>query len=119
MRLQIIQIAERGVPNLERLYLRVLADTNLVNYAVLATTYLNPSSISNQPRHTYWFAPQPVRAGDNVILYSGSGIQQSAITPSGSSNHFYYWNLPKTAWGQTGECAVLFELNEWQTSKYE
>lgn len=119
MRLQIIGIVNRGAPNQERVHLRVLADTNLSYYVVLDTTYVSPTAISNLLRHAYWFPSQQVKAGDNVVLYSGVGANKSLPNPLGGTNHFFYWGLTQTVWNNTGDCAVLMELSNWQTSRYE
>ena len=119
MKLQIVAIANRGVANQERVHLRVLADANLSYYVLLDTTYLRPEAISNLLRHAYWFPSHQVKAGDNVVLYSGPGIQQSQPNLVGGTNHFFYWGLKETVWNKTGDCAVLMELANWQTSRYE
>lgn len=119
MRLQIVQIADRGVPNRERLHLRALSDVNLNFFVVFDTTYTSPSAISNLQRHAYWFPSHLVKAGDHVILSTGNGTQSSSWNPAGGTNHFFYWGLQHTIWNQTGDCAVLFELSSWQTSAYE
>lgn len=122
MKLQLIQIIDRGIPNKERLHLRVLEDANLSYYIVFATTYLSPQAISNLQRHAYWFAPKNVKAGDEVVLYTGSGSPSEskiALGLPGRTAHFFFWGLPNTVWNVTGDCAVLLELNSWQTSKYE
>lgn len=119
MSLQIVQIVDRGQPNRERLHLRVMADTNLQYFLVLSTSYLTPAAISNIPRHTYWFAPKLVRAGDEVVLITGHGTPIEAPNPSGSTIHYFYWGLPQTVWNTTGECAVVLEVTTWETTRYE
>ena len=89
MRLQIIQITDRGVPFKERLHLRALTDLNLTNYCVFNTSYINPQSVRNIPKGAYWFSSQQVKAGDNIILYSGAGTQSSQVNSFGPSNYFF------------------------------
>ena len=81
MRIQIVGTVGRGRPSQEYLHLRVLVDTNLLYYLVLDTTYLSPAAISNQKRHSFWFPETLVKAGDNVFLYTGPGVNRS--TPNG------------------------------------
>lgn len=119
MRLQIVAIGNRGSANQERVHLRVLADTNLSYYVVLDTTYVTPTAISNLLRHAYWFPSHQVKAGDNVVLYTGVGVNMSLTNPLGGTNHFFYWGLRETVWNNTGDCAVLMELSTWETSRYE
>jgi hypothetical protein len=119
MKLQIVGLIDRGKAASERLYLRALADANLSFYIVFDTTYTSPNSISNEQRHTYWFPPTQVKAGDHVILYTGSGQRSVNRNPDGTTSHFFYWGLGNTIWNVTGDCAVLFEVNTWQTSNFE
>lgn len=119
MKLQIMQIVDRGVANKERLWIRVLADTNLQFYIVFNTVYTSPNAISSSQKHAFWFPPTPVKAGDNVVLVTGLGTQNRASNSSGGTDHFFYWRLPNTIWNQMGDCAVLFEVNTWVTTKYE
>jgi hypothetical protein len=119
MNIEIINIIDRGIANKERLWLRVIADCDLVYYMVYDTVYQSPSQISITPKHTYWFRAKKVKAGDYLILFTGKGNASESKNNDGSSNHFLYWNLDKTIWNKEGDCAVLFELSSWQTSKFE
>lgn len=119
MRLQIIKIIDRGVEHQERLWLRVLADTDLSYYIVFDTTYTSENSISNIQRHAHWFMPKKVKAGDYVILYTKQGNPSESKNNDGSTNHFIYWGMDRTIWNKSNDCAVLFEVNNWQTSSFE
>lgn len=119
MKIEIVQIADRGKANMERLHLKVLADTDLLYYVIFDISYITPDSISNIPRHVFWFPPFPVKAGDQVILYTGFGNQKSEPFLIGKHNHFFYWGQNVTLWNKIGDCAVLLEVSSWQTSKYE
>ena len=118
MKIEIIQILDRGVANKERLWLKVLANTNLQYFIVFDTIYTAESTISNLQRHAYWFNAKEVKAGDYVVLYTGSGSPSEQRKEDGSTTHFLFWGLEKTIWNTKEGCAVLFEINSWQTSKY-
>jgi hypothetical protein len=119
MKVQIVRIADRGIANKERLHLKVLVDTDLSFFVVFSTIYNNPSAISNTPQNVYWFPSTAVKAGDQVVLYSGFGQNKAEPASNGSMNHFFYWGQKNTQWNKYGECAVLFEVNSWQTSPIE
>jgi hypothetical protein len=119
MKIEIIQIVDRGIANKERLWLRVLGDCDLSHYIVLLTSYVSVNAISNLLRNAYWFNPKAVRSGDYVILYTGKGVTTTSKNNDGSTNHFVYWGLDKTIWNAINDCAVVTELNTWQTSKYQ
>ena len=119
MKLQLIGIVHRGSPNRERIHLRVVANTDLKYFVILHTMYTSPQAISSAAKHTFWFPPTPVTAGDEVILFTGSGTGRVEAGSTGGMRHIYYWGLPNVFFGTTGECAVVFELNTWQSSPYE
>ena len=118
MKIEIINIIDRGTADQERLWLKVSSDTDLVYFIVFDTTYTTQASISNLPRHTYWFRPKIVKAGDQVILYTKAGTPTETKNQDGSTTHFLFWGLEKTIWNAPGDCAVLFEVSTWQTSQY-
>ena len=119
MKLQIVRIADRGIANKERLHLQVLVETNLSFYIVFNTMYDNPNAISNTPKNVYWFPSTIVKPGDQVVLYSGFGQNKAERASNGITNHFFYWGQKNTQWNTYGDCAVLLEVNSWQTSPLE
>jgi len=119
MKIKIVKILDRASANKERLWLKVLQDTDLTYYIVLDTTYTSRDAISNLQRHAYWFPPKQVRSGDNVVLYTRKGTNSSQPNQDGTQNHYFYWDLDHTIWNDSGDCAVLFEISTWATSAYE
>ena len=119
MKIKIEKILERATAEAERLWLKVLSDTDLQYYIVFGTTYTSQNQIYRIQRHAYWFAPKPVTSGDNVFLYSKKGKAKTKENKDGTKTHIIYWGLDQTVWNNEGDCAVVFEVNNWQTSKYE
>ncbi len=119
MRLQIVQILDRGVANKERILLRASAVTSLYVYVVLNTWYITPQTISKLPRNVFWFPNQLLKPGDSVVLFSGSGVPSESVNQDGTTTYLFYWGFANTIWNKTGDCAVLLELNDWVTSPYE
>ena len=119
VKVQIVHIHDRGVANNERIQLRVLAETNLSFYLVFTTFYTSAKAISNNPKNVYWFPSTYVKPGDQVVLYSGLGQNRSVRAPDGTTNHFFYWGQKNTLWNSYGDCAVLFEVESWQTTPLE
>jgi hypothetical protein len=115
MRVSIMQIADRGVAEQERLHLDVSAETNL-SYYVVVDTVRSGSGIAPTPKHVYWFADKTVHAGDSIILYTRAGTNTSVARADGKVNHFFYWGLPQAVWTRPTSCAVLLEVSEWMTS---
>jgi hypothetical protein len=118
MKIEIVEILDRAVANKERLWLKVISNTDLQFYVVFDTTYTSNTNISNLQRHAYWFNPKPVKAGDYVVLYTGKGTPSKMPNGNGGAmTHFLYWGLENTIWNKKEDCAVLFEVSTWQTSK--
>lgn len=117
MKIDILGIPDRGIANKERLYLKVNMNTNLLYYLVCDSILVALERVSNLPRYSFWFPKKEVNAGDSVILYTKSGTDLSKSNPDGTSTHFFYWGLEKTIWNTPDDCAILFEINSWQTSK--
>lgn len=117
MKLEIKRILDRGIANKERLWLKALVDTSLEYFIVFDTTYTSETTISNLQRHAYWFRSKKVNAGDSIVLYTKSGTPSEVDNQDGTKTHFLYWGLQNTIWNKKEDCAVLFEVNTWQTSK--
>jgi hypothetical protein len=118
MRLKLLSILNRGVPEKERLHISVLADDNLNYYAVFDTDYQN-GEIAAIPKRAYWFVDYRVKAGDHILLYTKLGTDSRRIRSDGFWNHFFYWGLKKALWGQPANCAVLLKIEDWETSPRE
>jgi hypothetical protein len=116
MKISIVGILDRGVPNQERLHLRSLADVSLSSYAVFDTGYLNPGRISNFPKNVYWFAPKNIKAGDSVVVYTNAGVNSSTPNIDGTTTYFFHWGKSTILWSAPGSCAVVWELNDWTTT---
>ena len=119
MKVSIVKIIDRGVPEKERLHLRVLNDTNLTYYVVLATSYITPASISAGWKGAYWFHPRAVKSGDSVVLYSRAGKASETKNKDGTTTHFLFWGAKTPLWNVTGKCAVVMEVSGWLTSPFE
>lgn len=119
MKIDIVEILDRGVANKERLYLKVNSSANLNYFVVFDNSFTTPnfSQISNLPKRAYWFPSKDVKPGDNIVLYTKSGNDNSVLNPNENYTHFFYWGLSQTIWNTENDCAVLFEVNSWQTSK--
>jgi hypothetical protein len=119
MKLKIEKIVDRGSRNDERLWLKVLQDSDLSYYIVFDTTYTSQNAISNILRHSYWFPSIKVKSGDNVVLYTQKGKYLATKNNDGTTTHFFYWGSDNPIWNNQGDCAVLFEITTWVTSLYE
>ncbi len=118
MKLKIEKVVDFGTLDSERVELSVLEDTNLHYFIIVDTTYLAEDKISNKMRHTFWFKPQKVEMGDELVLYSKVGIRKSTDITGGKNKRYHvYWNLKNSVWNNTGDGAVLFQVKAWKTTR--
>jgi len=119
MKLEIVEIQNRGVYEEERVILKVLRNTDLSYHFLLHTKYTDGGEkiIINPVLHTKWFASKTLKANDLVVLYSKSGTYSSKVNDDGSTSHFYYWDLPEAIYKTPDDCVVGLELDTWYTSK--
>jgi hypothetical protein len=117
MKIEIIKIIDKGIKEKERLWLKVLEDCDLIYFIVYSTVYSSPTTITNIPKETYWFKSNKVKAGDSIVLYTRKGNPSISEAKDKSTNHFLFWNLDKTLWNDKDDCAVVFEINSWKTTK--
>ena len=115
MNLQIVRIADPGVPYNERLHLVAKRDLDLVYYCVFDTTRIG-TRVEREATSTYWFSEKKVSAGDNVVLYTKSGVPSSIPNPEGGFTHFVFWGKSSTLWNGSNSCAVVVEILSWETT---
>ena len=116
MNLRIVRIADRGVPNQERLHLKASSKTDLCFFVVFDTVRTAPDKVSVKPKNVHWFSSKVIDVGDSVVLYTGSGTPNETRNPDGSKNHFFYWGLSSTIWNASESCAILLEIQNWETT---
>src|SRR5450759_4870249 len=97
MRVIWLGIYDRGDLSKERAHFRALFDIDLQFYAVLDTQYQTPfpfgSRIEANNKGCYWFIPFQVKAGQNVVLYTRAGSQNTETRNDGSVFHFFFRGL--------------------------
>jgi hypothetical protein len=116
MRLKLVTIADRGSFNDERVHLKVLSRASLTHYAVFATLKATNGSVITPPKHAYWFTDLVLNPGDNVVLYTRIGTNNSQKREDGLSNHFFFWGLPSPIFSQPSSCAILLEIDTWEST---
>jgi hypothetical protein len=117
MKLELTKVNNRGDQTKEYVSLRVTADANLEYYLLTDTTYTDDTHISNKLRHLYWFSKTAVKKGDFIWLYTGKGTNTNRGNDTQTTTHIFYWNLAEPVWNDDGDCAVLFEVNTWNSKR--
>ena len=117
MKLEVQSVHAHGTASQEYVTIKANEDANLKYYILADTTYTGPNAISNKLRHMHWFSPKQVGAGDYVRIYTGRGTNKSVSNQAGTTTHYIYWGLASPVWNDTGDAAVLFEVENWKTTK--
>ncbi|WP_395490724.1 hypothetical protein ACG1VR_08770 [Cedecea davisae] len=117
MKLKIRTIHAHGKASEEYVVLDVLENCNLNRYIVADTTYTKDGYISNKVRHTHWFTASEAKKDDIVILYTREGLNNETKQSNGSTIFHCYWELRSAVWNDDGDGAVLFEVNDWSTTR--
>lgn len=112
MNIKISSIADRGVPAKERLVLRVLADTDIGQYAVFRTG-VTEGNVTIGVANVFWFPDKPVAVGDLVVLYSKHGTQGEKVLEGGGKAHFFYWGYQGSLWDANDKAAVVLHIDKW------
>lgn len=122
MKIEIVNIADRGVANQERLHLRVVEPTNLGSHLVMSSIWVTPTTVANGNKAVFWFPPQQVNAHDEIVLYTRAGDNYvgSATGLIGAiaeaKTYFYFWGQQTTIWNSPDACALLFDVASWTAS---
>ena len=99
MSVKIINIKSVGIPDKERLVLKVLNDDDIGYYVIFKTSFIE-ERIYTHIKNTFWFPDKKVRKGDFIVLYTKSGIQSEAKNKMGTISHIFYWGLKEAIWGR-------------------
>lgn len=116
--LKVHSIEGKGDLKKECVWLEVLADiSNLDHYVLCDTTYVDPSHISNELRHMFWFKKLDVKRGDWIKLMTTRGTNTTRPNNRNTTTHVVHWQLSRTIWNKDGDAAVLFQVNTWNTTR--
>lgn len=115
MRMQIKTYGDQGVLSDERIGIEVKADCDLKFFAVHNTYLHDNGGFYNKPKHTYWFAPLLVKAGDRIVLYTKKGTDSVRKESDGTTTYFFYWGLTSSLLNKKNDGIVLVEMIGWQT----
>lgn len=118
MNIEIDRVVDNGSHNVERIELNVTGNCNLNKYILADTTYTDETHISNKLRHMYWLSNQNVITGDKIVVYTKPGVTSKQLINGGlNTKYTYYWGLGNSVWNNTGDAAILFNINTWNSKK--
>ena len=117
MKVICLGIYDRGDISKERVHLRAIADIDLKFYAVYDTVYTAEDKVQTQNKNCFWFPSFQVKAGQNVVIYTRAGNQNTEPRNDGTVFHFFFRGLVLPIYKPVENCAVIFEMANWITSK--
>jgi hypothetical protein len=113
MKLKISSIADIGDNLKERLVLKVLADTDIGEYAIFCADKTANNLVSTEIRKVFWFPDKPVKAGDIVVVYTKTGNSNERVNKDNTTSYFYYWGIASSLWSTENVAAVVLHVDEW------
>ena len=117
MKIEILQVADKGDSEKERFVLKVMMDTNVGEYAVLQTAFYK-ENVTIKIYHCYWFPNKTVSEGDLIILYTRKGNNGSEQSIDDNSKaHFFYWGIDEPIWNSDDRAPVLLYSPVWESRK--
>jgi hypothetical protein len=115
MKVALVGLYDRGVLDKERVHFRATSDLDLSFFVVLDSIYVSPTTIQPWNRFGYWFSPQPVKTGENIVLYTRTG-KNSTETRTEGIYHFLFRHWKNPLYADSSACAVIIEVTTWITT---
>lgn len=116
MAILMTSIGDRGDLNNERVGFRVSSDCNLKYFIIFRTTF-NEGGFYNRSNATYWLAPEDVKSGDRVVVYTKSGQDSFQLNEDGSKTYFRYWGLNSPIFVDQNNGIVVANVSDWSVSR--
>lgn len=112
MKIRIKSIVDKGVPDRERLVLRVLQDVDIGDFMLIRTGF-EGNHVTTRVVNTFWFPDRSVSAGDIIVVYSKRGYGKEKEISDGRTAHFFYWGQDTPLWNNDDVAPVLLHAPEW------
>ncbi len=110
--LNIHPVADRGVPNRERIAIYVKETTNMGQYGIMVGySAVNNSAVPYQD-NLFWFGDGIVSAGDWILLYTGKGVATTIDwDATGGKIYSIHWGRSTTIFANTNIVPILFRVD--------
>jgi len=64
-----------------------------------------------------WLAPEDVKSGDRVVVYTKSGQDSFQLNEDGSKTYFRYWGLNSPIFVDQNNGIVVANVSDWSVSR--
>lgn len=104
-------VADRGLPNLERIPILVQEQTEMSQFGLLIGSATNPNFAVPIQDNFFWFGEGVVNPGDWILLYTGSGTPRTDDWNSlpGAKVYSIHWGRNRTVFANTNIVPLLFK----------
>ncbi|MEW8026565.1 MAG: hypothetical protein AB2792_20690 [Candidatus Thiodiazotropha sp.] len=109
--LQLFSVADRGIPNSERIPIQVREHTDMGQFGLMVGVSSNNGFAMPIRDNLFWFGDGTVNPGDWILVYTGNGAPQKLDwhTPPGSKLYVVHWGRDKTMFANSQVVPVLFK----------
>lgn len=106
-------VAERGVPNNERIPILVRETTDMGRYGLMVGNSGAHGFTMPFQDNLFWFGDGVVNAGDWLLVYTGSGSPRTHDwnQPPGSKLYVLHWGRPITMFADSQIVPILFRTD--------
>lgn len=109
--LRIVAIRDRGVPDRERVAIRVERDASLGDYLLITGSWTPAGTIRPSKREFFNFPDEEVLAGSWVILYTGFGVRRhTTIDATGDPALVLHWQQPSVLLRDLDVTVAILEI---------
>ena len=116
MKVRIKSVHGHGDFYKEYVLMEVVEDCNIGHFILADSTYTGEHQVSNRLRHILWIPDKTVKQGDLVSVWTKGGANTTVTNDQGQTVHRFFWGLETAVWNDEGDCAILFNINNWQFS---
>ena len=105
-------VADRGVPNRERIPIYIKEATNLGQYGIMVGLSAFGTAASPYQDNLFWFGDGVLNAGDWILLYTGKGQPKvDDWKPTEGKVYSLHWGRNSTMFANTNIVPVLFRVD--------
>lgn len=111
----VYDVFDRGVPNQERIVLRINETLNLGRYGLMLGIRAENGSAFPLRDNLLWFGDAIVNRGDWLFVYTGPGEPKASPVPNGQENMYsIHWGRPHVILHNRDVVPILFRVDAVQ-----
>ena len=106
-------VADRGVPNIERVPILVRERVDMGHYGIMVGPHAGGGYAIPLHDHLFWFGDGLLNAGDWLLIYTGGGVAKvdEWTSPPGSKVYTLHWGKAMTIFANSSTVPILFRAD--------